>query len=43
MLKLLSKIDFSGWGVKFRLEDLDWKTIVGLALVLAAVVYVIKG
>ena len=44
MLKpLLSKIDFSGWGIKFKLQDLDWKTIAGLALILAAIVYVIKG
>lgn len=44
MLKpLLSKIDFKGWGFKFTLEDLDWRTVVGLALCLAAIVYIIKG
>lgn len=40
---LLSKIRFDGFGVKFSLEDLNWKTIVGLVAVLATIVYLIKG
>lgn len=44
MLKpLLSKVSFEGLGFKFKLEDLDWKTIAGLAIVLAAIIYLIKG
>lgn len=43
MLKpLLSKVNFEAWGIKFRLEDLDWKTMLGLIIVLAAIIYVIK-
>ena len=39
----LGKAVFQGWGFKFTLEDLDWKTIAGLAIVLAAIIYLIKG
>ena len=44
MLKpLLSKINFQGLGFKFSLEDLDTKTIIGLVIVLAAIIYLVKG
>jgi len=43
MINLLSKIKFEGWGFKFSLEDLNWKTIVGLIVVLAAIIYLVKG
>lgn len=39
----MSKINFQGWGFKFSLEDLDWKTIVGLIIVLGAIIYLVKG
>lgn len=40
---LLSKIRFEGFGVKFSLEDLDYKTILGLVIILGAIIYLIKS
>lgn len=43
MLRLLSKIKFEGWGFKFSLEDLNYKTIAGLIIILLAIIYLVKG
>lgn len=40
---LLSKIRFEGLGFKFSLEDLDYKTILGLVIILGAIIYLIKS
>jgi len=42
-IQKLGKATFEGWGFKFSLEDLDWKTIVGLVIVLGTIVYLVKG
>lgn len=41
--KKLSETKFEGWGIKFSTKDIDWKTIVALALVLITITYIIKG
>lgn len=42
MIKLLSKVKFEGWGFKFSLEDLNYKTILGLIIILVTIVFLIK-
>ena len=39
----LGKATFEGLGFKFSIEDLDWKTIIGLILILGTIIYLIKG
>lgn len=42
-MKTLSETKFEAWGIKFSAKDIDWKTIVALALVLGTIIYIFKG
>jgi membrane protein insertase Oxa1/YidC/SpoIIIJ len=39
----LGQVTFRGWGVRFNIKDPNWTTVVALALILGAIVYVVKG
>jgi hypothetical protein len=41
-LQTLSEAKFQGFGIKFSIKDMDWKTIVALGMTLLTVIYLIK-
>lgn len=41
--EMLKSVEVKAPWFKIKVEDIDWKTVIVVAMVLAAIVYIIKG